>query len=697
MTKHYILLSILLLINISSFAKFVNKSEANNIAIIFFAKQFNQINKTQLVNIEVNNTISVNYHNQIVYYIVNIKNHGFVQISADDAAYPILAYDLDHNINDKYKPDNYINWSKSYKKQIEYIRTNQLPPSTRIERLWRELRNSNTSIANGKSIGPLLLSNWNQDALYNAQCPEDVNGPGGRVYAGCVAIAMAQIMYYYRYPLQGTGSHSYYHNVYGTQSADFGNTTYKWSQMTNKISSSGNSQIAKLLYHLGVSVNMNYSASGSGAYSQTAANALKTYFGYQSNVELKDKDDYTYNEWINMITTSLDNKTPLYYHGFDNQSGGGHAFNLDGYQGSDHFHFNWGWGGSYNGYYYLNALNPGSSNFINGQGAIFNIYPASSNYPYSCSVGNIYDSNEGTIEDGSGPHDYENNLNCNWLINPSENIAYIKITFDRFDLMPGDTLFIYDRYINDSLIAAYTSSQTPSPINTVHDACYLNFKTNSTQKGSGFSISYKSYYPIYCSGISYYTDSAAVLSDGSDTNHYNNSTFCRWLIEPSNGYPVRIYFDSFDTEPNKDYVKIYDTDHSPAILLANYSGHNIPPSVYCNSGKMSIIFTSSTGQTFDGWSAHYISGPSVSINDINKSIFKVYPNPTSEYVFIDNLDNNKIDKISVISVDGRVILKKTIDYYQTRYKLKLPNLNQGIFFIKIQSLKHYESQKLIIK
>jgi hypothetical protein len=694
--KKQLLIIIALLISISSFAKFVSQNEANIIAVTFFSKQYLHINNIQLTDIQIENTIPVKYHQQIVYYIVNIKNHGFVQISAEDAAYPILAFDLDQNVNTEINVENYNNWVESYKKQIEYIRINNLPASTKIEHLWTDLRNSNSNIAGGKSVDPLLLSTWNQDALYNAQCPEDVNGPGGRVYAGCVAIAMAQIMYYYRYPMQGSGSHSYYHNVYGTQSANFGNTTYKWNQMTNTISSSGNSEIAQLLYHLGVSVNMGYSASGSGAYSGVAANALKLYFNYQSSVELKNKDDFTYNQWVDMITTSLDNKIPLYYHGFDNQGGGGHAFNLDGYQGSDHFHFNWGWSGSYNGYYYLSALNPGSSNFINGQGAIFNIYPGSG-YPYSCSTGNISTSNEGTIADGSGPQMYDNNLDCNWLIDPTENISHIKISFDRFDLMPGDTLFIYDRYINDSLIGAYSGSQIPPPINTEHGACYLNFKTDSTQKGSGFSISYKSYYPVYCSGVSYHTDSTGVLADGSDTNDYNNSTFCRWLIEPSNAYPVRIYFDSFDTESNKDFVKIYDTDHSPAILLANYSGHNIPPSVTSNSGKMSIIFTSSSGQTFGGWSAHYVSGPSVGIEENNKSIFKIYPNPSSGNFIIENTSNNNINKMTILGIDGREIMQINAESNKSLFNINLSNLSSGIYFIKIQSDKYDEIQKIIIK
>lgn len=693
-----IIISLIIFFNISLFAKFVNQNTANILASNFFLKQYSEIKSINISDLKISNSTPIQYHHNIVYYIVNFKDYGFIQISADDAAYPILAFDLDHNINMEVNADNYNNWVESYKKQIEYIRENNLQPSNEVTNLWKELSSSNITIASGKSISPLLLSNWNQDALYNEQCPEDVNGPGGRAYAGCVAIAMAQVMYYYRYPKQGTGTHSYYHNVYGTQSADFGNTIYNWTKMTNSISSSGNFDIAQLLYHVGVSVNMGYSASGSGAYSGTAVNALKTYFNYQNTVELKDKDDYTYTQWVNMITTSLDNKIPLYYHGFDNQGGGGHAFNLDGYEGSDHFHFNWGWGGSYNGYYYLSALNPGSSNFINGQGAIFNIYPGSS-YPYSCSAEDTLTAIEGTLADGSGPQLYDNNLDCNWLIKPNDNIAYIKISFDRFDLMPGDTLFIYDRNVTDSLIAALSGSQIPASINTEHGAAYLNLKSNSTQKGEGFSLSYKSYYPVYCSGISYYSDSTGVLSDGSDTNSYNNSTFCRWLIQPSNGYPVRIYFDSFDTETNKDYVKIYDIAQIPTVLLASYSGHNIPPSVTAQSGKMSIIFTSSTGQVFDGWRAHYVSGPSVGIEENNNLNFRIYPNPTSDFIYIEkeSITNKTVKEVKIYSLDGRIVLDQSFTLKNAIIKLSVSELSKGMYFVKILGENNSESHKIIVK
>jgi len=99
------------------------------------------------------------------------------------------------------------------------------------------------------------------------------------------------------------------------------------------------------------------------------------------------------------------------------------AFNLDGYQGTNYFHFNWGWSGSYNGYFYLNNLNPGGDNFTNGQGAIINLYPDTNNYNYPsyCAGQVVLSTLKGTFEDGSGPvKNYQNNANCGWLIQSRE-------------------------------------------------------------------------------------------------------------------------------------------------------------------------------------------------------------------------------------------------------------------------------------
>jgi len=89
----------------------------------------------------------------------------------------------------------------------------------------------------------------------------------------------------------------------------------------------------------------------------------------------KNKDDYTEQEWITMLIEELDAFRPLHYSGRDSNGSNGHAFICDGYQGTDYFHFNWGWSGSNDGYYRLSLLDPSSYDFSYSQGAVFGVQP----------------------------------------------------------------------------------------------------------------------------------------------------------------------------------------------------------------------------------------------------------------------------------------------------------------------------------
>jgi hypothetical protein len=197
------------------------------------------------------------------------------------------------------------------------------------------------------SAGPLLSTKWNQGQYYNASCPVDAEGTDGHVPVGCVAVAMAQVMKYHNYPVTGTGSHSYSHPVYGTLSANFGATTYNWASMPDSLSKY-DSDVATLLYHVGVSVEMDYTPDQSGAYMSDAAYALETYFKYSNSLSYVWKSSYSTDEWTTILRTEIDNKRPILYSGHGT---GGHAFVCDGYSGSDYFHFNWGWGGSEDNYF----------------------------------------------------------------------------------------------------------------------------------------------------------------------------------------------------------------------------------------------------------------------------------------------------------------------------------------------------------
>ena len=312
-------------------------------------------------------------------YIFNAAQ-GFVVMSADDCAQPILGYSLTGRFVAENMPTNVRGWLQGYNDEIQYAIDNKLKATAETTNLWKDLIGGNSKAAKTTTVVDNLLTTiWDQDPYYNDMCPYDSQA-GELTVTGCVATAMAQIMKYWEHPIHGTGSHSYTHDTYGVLSANFGNTTYNWDNMPNSISSA-NSSIAQLMYHCGVSVDMDYDIAvngGSAAATADVAYALKNYFGYQQST-FKYKSNYA-SSWVSMLKTELDNGRPLQYSG--RGSGGGHSFVCCGYDSDNNFYFNWGWSGRNDGFYALNNLVPGSGgsggagySFNDYQGAIFGIQP----------------------------------------------------------------------------------------------------------------------------------------------------------------------------------------------------------------------------------------------------------------------------------------------------------------------------------
>ncbi|HRY99493.1 MAG TPA: C10 family peptidase, partial [Bacteroidales bacterium] len=169
---------------------------------------------------------------------------------------------------------------------------------------------------------------------------------------------------------------SYFSLHYGMQYAQFGNTTYGWAQMPPQLSQPA-PEVARLIYHCGVSVEMNYNLLGSGALTTTALTALKTYFGYSNAMNEQAAASYSPSAWANLLKSELDAARPLIYRSEQSGGGQGHAWVVDGYDLNGLFHCNWGWGGYYNGYFSLSLLNPNLSLFNQNHGAIIGIQPAS--------------------------------------------------------------------------------------------------------------------------------------------------------------------------------------------------------------------------------------------------------------------------------------------------------------------------------
>ena len=308
-------------------------------------------------------------------YVFNYEN-GSVFVSADDVARPILGC-TDEPFDMAVVPDGLAYYLRYYARQIEFARENNLEPEMEVTAEWRHVaadgfENDNRSTRG--DIAPLISTNWNQDYPYNAYCPTGHGGPQGHAYAGCVATAMSMVMKKWNWPDHGQGSHSYTPDTYPEQSVDFENTYYQWSSMPNSCNNSNYQAVTTLMYHCGVSVDMMYGGSASGAYSQDVPAAIHDYFRYTEHATRLERDLYSKAEWEQMLIRNLEYDFPLYYSGSDTD--GGHAFVCCGYRQSDNkFYFNWGWSGFNNNYFAIDALNTYSGNFNQGQAAIFDFIP----------------------------------------------------------------------------------------------------------------------------------------------------------------------------------------------------------------------------------------------------------------------------------------------------------------------------------
>lgn len=290
------------------------------------------------------------------FHIFNVSdNNGYVIVSADSRYHPIIGYSTKGSFDPQNQAPSFIAYMNLHKNELSYLINNDVYANEKVKQEWAYLQEK-SSLTNIKTEGvePLLTTNWSQGCGWNAYCPEDSLGACGRARVGCVAVAQAQILKYWNFPEQGIGEHSYSHSTYGELSANFGETTYNWDNMPNN---NPNDDIAKLMYHVGVSVNMNYGPTASAAYSHMVVPSLIDFFGYTIWTDFIDLNHQGSPQVFSEIIDELENFRPLYYAGTP-PFGVGHALVLDGYQHNSEanvyfFHFNYGWGGSNNGYYRL--------------------------------------------------------------------------------------------------------------------------------------------------------------------------------------------------------------------------------------------------------------------------------------------------------------------------------------------------------
>ena len=377
MRKQYIFMLLLLVYN-TIYAKKIEYNKAADIAV----KWMERITKKKLKVMEDKAYFFSGSKKRVVnssnvpYYIFNLDNGGWVIVADDDINSPILAYSDESSIDPYNLPPQFQWWLNSVAEELKKAKNlakkgKLLLPKKRAS--TNKLEPAYAIAPTNISVGPLLRTAWGQGRGYNEYCPKDprsIEG-NGHVPAGCVAVGMAQIMNYFAWPPRGIGSNSYVpasNPQYGRLYVNFGNTSYNW----------GNSQKAKVIYHAGVSVNMDYGPYFSGAYISDADTALRRHFRYKTSGLIQKGAD---SDWDRRLISSLNSGSPVLYQGKGNIV---HVFVCDGYKRvSDGYmyHFNWGWNGRANGWFRIGGMTPLSSYSFNARNyAIFNIYPNDPSY-----------------------------------------------------------------------------------------------------------------------------------------------------------------------------------------------------------------------------------------------------------------------------------------------------------------------------
>lgn len=630
--------SFLLLLSRFSLADKVETPVAAEAGKVFFLERLKSIKPVSENTVYVTDTFEITDSGRPLFYIFNFSCGGFVLVSASDNAFPILGYSFEGKYDPEDLPENYNAWMNTCSGQIKDIIDKGIPASKEISSLWSELKSHDYHFPENKevkSVLPLLTSKWGQGEFYNELCPLASGGPGGHAAAGCVALAMAQVIYYYKFPLTGKGTKIDYCLSIDNCEVNFDSTFYFWYDMRDSLLSFNHS-LAELIFDCGVSVNTCYTANGSSASFWDCQAAFQDNFKYFGNSEYIQKTNYSDSLWEQKIVENLDKKIPVLYNGMDTALGVAHAFVCDGYQSENFFHFNWGWNGSCDGYFYVQNLNP-AYNLSYAQSALINICPDTISFPFSCSVEPVFTNESGTFDDGSSNiYNYNGNSDCEWKILRDHQNVKIQLEFLSFDIeAENDKLLIYDGFDkNAPLLAEFSGSALPPIINSSGNSLCMRFISNDTINKPGWIVKYSTIYPEHSQDTTYYLyEKTDAFDDGSGDYFYYNDMDVKWIINPPNVNNISINFDSVDIENELDFIYIYDLNNPSPLLLKIISGKwNI---VDCDfeSDKIMVNFKTNYGNQYQGWKAYYTSFFKFD-KEIGLYNFICFPNPATDELTI---------------------------------------------------------------
>ena len=678
MKRINILLITILILHHLSFAEKVNIETVKKIAVKVFIENYSGSDKDEIF---IEKAIPFITENDTLFYVLNFKQNGFVIISADNAAPPVLGYCYKNRFEQADLPPGLEYLLSRYKGEIFSLRKEKVEPTKEIKNKWERLLDDKASgLKSAKgSVNPLILSTWAQGWSYNMYCPVD---NGSHVPAGCVAVAMAQVLYYWQCRVEGTGQHSY-QSDYGTLSADFENANYQWHAMS---ATSSNQYNALLIYHCGVSVDMDYGPDESGAYTADAEPALQNYFGFQSKANYIDRTWHPFN-WKNILKSNLNRELPIIYRGQDKHLWPtyAHAWVIEGYDTNDKFYCNWGWSGFANGYFSLGDFSPAGYDFNKNEKALVEIEPVRSTgveTPVLSPKTFTYNPNgySITISEAEGATSYQWTCNHGTIQGSGTSATLYSDCNSTVSVRAYNSQCqIYSGYDSETMTINY------GPVTGPDLVCFSNSIFTLTNYPSGSTVNWtKSSNLQYVSGQG--SGNYTVKAYSSTTS---GAGYVKATVTNSGCDPIITQISFWVGNPDSDDLDILNP-------------YNYPDNTLCGGEQNQLIAGYNGSQTiqdydwdYSGWS-HFEVGATDNISFVTvpySFIYKdiklraanqcgetgwiterFYPNQSCGYFF--SYSPNPSDDYVEIRPDESKLAENAIDYYEVRI---YNNLNVAVF------------------
>ena len=645
------------------------------------------------------------WENMPVYHIFRLSETGFVTVAASDHFEPVISYSFESdylpNPASTFIMEAYSRWIVECEKENVAYKG--------VADKWQHYLSEDFKAepTRAEVVGPLLTTKWNQGTYFNTLCPWDSRSfEDQHVYTGCVATAMSQIMNYHGHPYTGVLGTSYIPDPYGRLTVYFRDYHYNYSVNPNVPTGYAN-EMAKLIYHCGVAVQMGYTPFGSGAHSVSAMEALSRYFKYDSAWLCSRALYDEIGEWHAAMKVDLNCLRPLYYSANDGQNG--HAFVLDGYDEDGKFHINWGWGGSSDGYYVVvdNYIEDEANNPGHHMGYILDadcgrlVYPIT-DAPGVCMGHQRNTASSGTIRSGEPTKLYAADADCSWMLAAPEVSRY-KLKFDRLETEEGvDVVTIYNGPTVESGVAGtFSGTARPTDEITVNaDSVLVTFTSNGENQMHGFQISYSTVGAgQYCAATeSITTEGVHSITDGSNEAMYRNNSVCTWEIKPAG---MRHCYFSFPMLRlgEGDFIEIYDATTTPNTLLYRFDNRNYPEQDVLNLayGKLKMRFVADNWDVNDGFAVTVQTVTAV--NDYSGvSEIKVFPNPASDLLNISFMMEDDTPVLcKIMDVTGKLLYNKQIEANGglIEESVNISEFAKGIYFLRIETSKGTTIEKFV--